>query len=317
MERGIKQQLKDTVLKEFIRRGYSTEGKTRIWNIANPELLYLTSEQIDMSLELAKEPQSIKDTEKELALFTDNFEDIVNSIGDVPFNLVDLGGGVGKIFPFIKKLSGLKKAFRYCPMDSSPFALKKSFDLFKKEFPQGKIKASLSNFLDISKTISELKIGRYKKNIFFLGKDTFGNFEPTEVLYSIRRAMEKGDMLFLTSGIHNSNWITRLKKYPTKGKLVSYMETPINLLGIRQKDLRPTFRFVNNRSEAVYTLKENKTFKYNGRLIELRKGDRIMTLISYKHKKEDLMSYLYMQFSRVDAYESKDKLHILAICKKQ
>ena len=38
-------QINDLIFKELIKRGYSLEGKTRIWNIADSKLWYLTPEQ--------------------------------------------------------------------------------------------------------------------------------------------------------------------------------------------------------------------------------------------------------------------------------
>lgn len=316
MERGINQEVKETILKEFIRNGYSVERGVRVWNIANSQLLYLTSEQIEIHKELAKEPLQRKDAEQERHLFIDNFEDIKKSVGNEGFNLVVLGGGSKRLFPLIKKLKGLKLPFRYCPVDSSAFSLKKSFDTFRAEFPKLQIKALIANFFNLSKVLNELKIGRYKRNIFYFGWSTFGNFEPTEILYNIRQLMKEDDLLLLTSAIHHPKWVDKLKKYPVKGTLINFLRKPLDILGLSEKKLRPSFRFANNRSEAVYTLKENKTFKYKGSLIKLRKGDRIMTSVSYKHKKEDLMTYLHMQFSTIEAYESKDKLSLLAVCKK-
>ena len=45
-------QINDLIFKELIKRGYSLEGNTRIWNIADSKLWYLTNEQAQAYLDL-------------------------------------------------------------------------------------------------------------------------------------------------------------------------------------------------------------------------------------------------------------------------
>ena len=45
-------QVNDLIFKELIKRGYSLDGKTRIWNIADSKLWYLIPEQAQGYLDL-------------------------------------------------------------------------------------------------------------------------------------------------------------------------------------------------------------------------------------------------------------------------
>lgn len=47
-------QINDLIFKELIKRGYSLEGNTRVWNIADSKLWYLTDEQAQGFLDLEK-----------------------------------------------------------------------------------------------------------------------------------------------------------------------------------------------------------------------------------------------------------------------
>ena len=46
------QKINDLIFKELIKRGYSLEGNTRVWNIADSKLWYLTPEQAQGYLDL-------------------------------------------------------------------------------------------------------------------------------------------------------------------------------------------------------------------------------------------------------------------------
>ena len=45
------QKINDLIFRELIKRGYSLEGNTRIWNIADSKLWYLTPEQAQSYLD--------------------------------------------------------------------------------------------------------------------------------------------------------------------------------------------------------------------------------------------------------------------------
>jgi len=38
-------KINDLIFKELIKRGYELEGKTRVWDVADSKLWYLTPEQ--------------------------------------------------------------------------------------------------------------------------------------------------------------------------------------------------------------------------------------------------------------------------------
>jgi hypothetical protein len=88
-------KINDLIFKELVNRGFKTEGSSKIYNIADSKLWYLTSQQAQgfLYLEQGKEykksifDQEIFLLEKNLSLIAKNFSS--------PFNIVDLGCGDG------------------------------------------------------------------------------------------------------------------------------------------------------------------------------------------------------------------------------
>ena len=57
---GAKPVINDLIFKELIKRGYSLEGNTRVWNIADSKLWYLTPEQAQAYLEAVEKAPDYK-----------------------------------------------------------------------------------------------------------------------------------------------------------------------------------------------------------------------------------------------------------------
>ena len=89
--------INDLIFKELIKRGYSLEGKTRVWNIADSKLWYLTPEQSQAFLDLEQAQDYQKDViQKEIDLINNNIDEILKKVGKDPLNIIDLGCGDGK-----------------------------------------------------------------------------------------------------------------------------------------------------------------------------------------------------------------------------
>ena len=57
----MKTQVNDLIFKELLKRGYSLRGKTRVWNIADSKLCYLTPNQAQAFLDLERSSEYKKD----------------------------------------------------------------------------------------------------------------------------------------------------------------------------------------------------------------------------------------------------------------
>ena len=75
-------KINDLIFKELIKRGYSLEGNTRIWNIADSKLWYLTPDQAQSYLDLEDEEKYKEEvTNKELKLIDENIDEILKEAG--------------------------------------------------------------------------------------------------------------------------------------------------------------------------------------------------------------------------------------------
>ena len=54
----------DLIFKELLKRGYKLEGETRVWDIADSKLWYLTPKQAQGFLDLSKTEGYKKEQEK-------------------------------------------------------------------------------------------------------------------------------------------------------------------------------------------------------------------------------------------------------------
>jgi len=312
-------KINDLIFKELIKRGYSLEGNTRVWNIGDSKLWYLTPEQAQFYLDLEDEKQYKKDiTQKETDLITENINDVVTSFKGEPINIIDLGCGDGrKAALFIKHLQG-KLNIRYCPIDISNYMVEKAIKRLKKMTGVEEVvnfQWNISDFENIENIASLLRVGNHKKNLFLLLGNTLGNFEINELLFELRSAMKDGDMLVIGNGLDNRNPVDIVKSYDSK-YFNKFSVEPLKQVGFNEKDLEFGVRFRNSRIESFYTIKKAKTISFLGRAVHFDVGDQIIVIISYKYDKDDFRSFLKMYFGNVNTYISKDNLYALALCKK-
>ena len=90
-------KINDLIFKELIKRGYKLEGKTRVWDVADSKLWYLTSSQAQGFLDLSYTKgykESIID--KEVSLIKKHLADFVKALPKNSCNILDLGCGDGK-----------------------------------------------------------------------------------------------------------------------------------------------------------------------------------------------------------------------------
>lgn len=318
-------KINDLIFKELIKRGYALEGKTRVWNIADSKLWYLTPEQSQAFLDLEKSADYQRDIiNKELNLINENIDEIVEELGNEPINVIDLGCGDGKkaiIFldRIRKRLSikGVQKRVRYCPIDISSYMVEKALNLVKKTDIEEVIKFqwNISDFENIENVASVLRYGDYKKNLFLLLGNTLGNFEINELLYEIRSGMEAGDILVIGNGLDNRNPKDILKAY-TNPHVHDFLKHIPLQLGLKEDEIEFGTRFQDSRVEILYTVKKEKVIEFNQKKLILNEGDQLLVSVSYKYSSDDFKSFLKMYFTKSEIFTSKDDSYGLALCKK-
>jgi uncharacterized SAM-dependent methyltransferase len=315
--------INDLIFKELIKRGYSLEGNTRVWNIADSKLWYLTPEQAQGYLDLEDDQSYKKQTGQQQAenLVESNIKEIVGEIGSVPINIVDLGCGDGSkglnIIELLRK-SNPNLKIRYCPIDISGYMVQRAMETVSKKGVDEIVdfQYNISDFENLENVTPLLSKGEYKKNIFLLLGNTLGNFEIHELLYEIRSAMNPGDIFIVDTAVDDDKQQERADAYKNNRWINNWMiHVPLQL-GLSRSDVDLGVRFKNQRIEAYYSLTRDVEIVFQNRKVLFNKGDQIIIVIAYKHKKEDLLTYFNMHFGGVSLNISKDKSKALIICKR-
>lgn len=312
------QQINDLIFRELVKRGYSLEGNTRIWNIADSKLWYLTPEQAQSFLDLEKSADYQKDViQKEIDLIKGNIDDILNKFNKQPLNIIDLGCGDGKkAVLFVESLKG-KIKLRYCPIDISDYMVSKALDRLRK-IDAGEViefQWNISDFENLENVAHLLRQGDYKKNLFLLLGNTLGNFEINELLYEIRSSMKEGDFLLIGNGLDNRNFSEILKSYDNPF-LDNMLIKVLTQIGFDKADLEYGARYKNSRVEMFYTVLKDIKLNFLDKTVYFNKGDQIIVALSYKYNQDDFKSFLKLYFDYVKVDISPDEGYALALCEK-
>ncbi|MGC9309743.1 MAG: L-histidine N(alpha)-methyltransferase [Candidatus Nanoarchaeia archaeon] len=322
VKKGNKKQeveINDLIFKELIKRGYSLEGNTRIWDIADSKLWYLTPEQSQAYLDLEDSENYEKGiASEEYHLIENNIQDILEKVGKGPLNVVDLGCGDGRKAAHFAKHLKKKMEIRYCPIDISGYMVEKAIETFQNLDVEEiiKFKYNISDFENLENITPLLRKGEFKENLFLFLGYTVGNFEINELLYEIRSAMKDGEILIITFGLGNHKWHERAASAKHDKYTDRFLKHTIKQLALAEDEIEFGSRYRNSRIEFYYTIKKDKTIEFQNKKIHFQSGDQVIVAVAYKHDKNDLLHILNMYFKEVDLKISKDKSTSLAICKK-
>lgn len=314
-------KINDLIFKELLKRGYSLEGNTRVWNIADSKLWYLTPEQAEAYLDVedSKSYQKLA-SGAEFELIENHVLEIKNQLPINHLNIVDLGCGDGqKAAHIIKKLSGSYVKIKYCPIDISGYMVSKAVKTVSNIPGVDEVvetQWNISDFENLGNITSLLNTDKDTRNLFLLLGYTLGNFEIHDLLYQIRSSMRDGDLLIIVTGVGSNKWDQWTKNQENNKKLDAFFRHTPELLGLDDKNLKFGARLVNNRVEYYYTILQDKLITFQNKTVDFNQGDQIIVAVSYKHEKDDFISYLNMHFNEVSSFLSKDKATILALCKK-
>jgi len=311
-------KINDLIFKELLKRGYSLEGNTRIWNLADSKLWYITPNQAQAFLDLEQSKDYQKDViQKEIDLIEKNIDEITSEIKDKPTNIIDLGCGDGKkAVIFLSYLKDNNK-IRYCTIDISSYMVEKAIEKMSKTNIKEIIKLqwNISDFENLENVTPLLRSGEYKDNLILLLGNTLGNFEIHELLYEIRSAMKDGDILLIGNGLDNRHPEDIITAYKNP-QIDNWLVKILTQIGLKKEDLSYGVRFRNSRIEEYYSINKDIEINFLSRTVRFNKGDQIITAVSYKYDKDDFMTYLKMYFSHVRLFVSKDNSYALALCKK-
>jgi uncharacterized SAM-dependent methyltransferase len=320
MAEKTSQQINDLIFRELIKRGYSLEGNTRIWNIADSKLWYLTPDQANAYLEAVEKAPEYKEAmiDKEIKLLKNNMPKISEEMMKKNnVTIMDIGCGDGKkaVVP-IEFLKSIGKKITYCPIDISGHMVEKAKEKISKmdidelvEF-----KWNISDFENLKNVTPLLRKNEEGLFMLFLG-GTLGNFELHEVLYQIRESMNGRDIILIGTGLSNEKGKNQSKAYKTEYADL-FLGKVLEQLSFKRDEITYDSRYKNHRVECFYTINKKKSIKFQGKEIVFNKGDKIIVSVSYKYDSEQFDKALDLYFDSKEIFTDNDKSWALALCKK-
>ncbi len=316
-------EINELIFKEFVKNGYAKIDKGngwRSWDVAQRKFLYLTDEQARAFLELKKMPRYKKEiAEREANLIKANAKKIKESLGNEPFNLIDIYCSDGKkACEFIKAI-GKNNKIRYCPVNVNSYLVDLAVSNIKN--------CKHDNIVEYNPIISDgdgrtlrnlesdLKNGEFKRNVILILGTVLGSYQINEYLFELSKDMSKDDVLIIGNGIRAGKRLVDLKKYK-HGIFNKWFIQLIKGLGLSEEDVEYNVRFGNSRIEMFYRINKNKTIKRFGRTIDFSSGDEILVAVLYKYYEEEFDKFCKMYFSDVFLATDEDKGYALVICRK-
>src|SRR3989338_9144703 len=314
-------EINEVILKELVKRGYSiSDNDTKIWDVSDSKLWYLTPELSQGFLNLYKyEPFRRNKFDKEVELIKNNVDVIINLNGFPSFNLIDLGCGDGeKAKAFIESMKTDSK-IRYCPVDISNYFLEKACGNVKSLKKIVGCKEILSDFNNFDDIVAMLRSGEFEHNIVLLLGETISHYDIHDLLFKLSEGMGLGDVLVIGNGIRTGEKrFVEIEKYKVP-LFNDWFIHIVNGLGLENGDVKYEARFADsrlNRLEAYYKILKDKTVIYKGKEINFKSGDEGGVAVQYKYFEKEFKDICSLYFKNVEIVKDKDNEYALMICKK-
>lgn len=308
--------INDLIFKELIKRRYSQEGETRVWNVADSKLWYLTGAQAQGFLDLEdNESYRRSITEKETKLLVQHTPDILHALSDTHYNIIDLGCGDGKKAALLIKKSRDRLKVRYCPIDISSYMVNTAAQTIRALNMSDvlQFRWNISDFENLNNITPLLREGDFQNHFMLLLGNTMGNFDRDDILHGIRQSMNTDDVLLIGNGLTTVNEEELVKPYQD-ASLDEFLIHVIEQIGLNPEEVEYDARFKDSRVEMFYRVKTNKTIKHLSKSVDFKEGDEILVAISYKFTKEQLEQYLKKFFGSVTTYTDNEQSYGLALC---
>jgi len=309
-------KINDLIFKELIKRKYYTENKTRVWNLADSKLWYLTPSQAQGFLDLEnneKYKQSVANTE--MSLIKESMPNILKKLTNKFYNVIDLGCGDGsKAAIIIKELYKVLKV-RYCPIDISAHMVSKAAETIR-TLKLGEVvefKWNISDFENLTNVTPLFREDDFQSHFLMLLGDTLGNFDRDDILSEIKDSMSVNDVLMIGESLYIANEAELVEPYKNP-LLDTFLVKVIEQVGLTKNDVAYDVRFNKSRVEMFYRVRTNKTVKHLNKKIDFKEEDIILVAISYRFTKHDLTNYLKRFFSNVTIFTNKGASYSVALC---
>lgn len=316
----MENRVHDLVFKELIKKGYSKEGDSKLWDLSDSKLSYVTPEQAQAYLDFQAVTQyKTALSSKEVNLIRGHINMLIETFKGECINIIDLGCGDGKkVVSFIEDLSKVAK-IRYCPIDISGYMVEKAIERVKNIGVSEVIEFqwNISDFDNLENIVALLNSGVYKKNLFLLLGNTLGNFEMHELLHQIRNSMGVNDYLLIGNGINNNKVDESVVDFLKKSKEHALFEKLLPMqLGFKEDDLKYVPRFMHSRLEMVTEVLKGRDIKLYDKTISIKKKDKFLCAFCYYLKDDEFKSMMNLYFSEANVFIYEDGSYTIALCKK-
>ena len=309
---------KGIIFSELIKRGRSLRGETRVWDISDSKLWFLTPELVEGFLNLRKfEPYKNNVIAPEIKLIEENSSKIFESAGYKKFNLIDLSCEDGvRAEAFIKNLPS-DVSLRYCPVELSPYLVSmavKKIGAMKTEKIKG-IKECTNCLYEMENVVGELRNGDYPNNVCLLLGSVLSTYQINDLLYHLSEMMFPNDYLIIGNGVREGERFVGLEKYQS----IFFENWFVNILyalGFKEGEVEYDARFANGRVEGFFVVNTDKVIKHKDREVKFRKGDEIIVAVQYKYYINELKEFCEMYFRKVDVMPDSKGEYVLISCVK-
>ncbi len=316
--------LQDMLLKSFLRNGFSKTNGNKSWELTDLQLLFLTPDLAKNFIDFTSNPLYREQFfTLEVSMIHSLAKKIAKTIGDEPFNLVDIWCGDGKkAVEFIKALnSAMPKPVKiqYCPINVSDYLTDLAISNVRKaNFPNVVSYRAFLSSCDgrvLRDIVKKLRTKEISKTVSLLLGGAIAGYEINSYLFELSRDFVSGDVLVLGNGIRVGERLVELDKYRSEG-FHNWLKHIMLSLGFSEEDFHFDARFGNSRVEFVYTLKNNSSKIVDGKKVDFKIGDEFIVAVLYKYYAEEFEKFCSLYFSKTDVTTDKDNGYALVTCVK-
>ncbi|MFA4907472.1 MAG: L-histidine N(alpha)-methyltransferase [archaeon] len=256
----------------------------------------------------------------ELGIIDQNVKRIIGDVGKA--NIIDIGCGTGvKAMPLIREMSKIK-APKYMAFDISNEMLDLAKNNLKRAFPQLNSEFVNLDFEQTNLAQETLRIREknFRKSLFIFLGNTLGNVsDKGRVLTNIRESMIMEDNLLIGNELFDLERVSDIISHYKKSREVrDFVLNSLVHYGLNEKDGKIIISFNKDKSqvEGHFALKKDKTIKASNKKIELKKGDKILLLVSYKGTLKKMQLLLAdLGFVILHTYLTPREDYALILCK--
>lgn len=313
--------VKDVILRNLVKSGYSMTGGKRLWDIADRSFLYMTPKLARGFLKLREHPRykaTVMDIE--INLLKRHAEDLLEFLSQTNgegLNLIDVGCGNGMKAKELIDAMGGKVNLRYCPVSVNDYLVKEALRNVKKAgFGNVEYKSHVtSNLENVSEIVGVMRNNKYQRNVILLLGSVLASYQINDYLFHLSNVMFKGDCLIIGNGIRKGKRFVDLEKY--KHPLFhQWFGILMNELGFKDDEIKYGARFTSERVEGFYEVMADKEIMHGGKKLKFKKGDEIIISTLHKYYARELEKFCRMYFSEVKLFKDSAEEEALVFCRK-